>query len=98
MGRIPPAPSWRGSSSPQAFGLRRGLGLENLRADASPPDAAHTLPELHLAMLPQALQRPDHGYMWAGTGASGTEMGLFLCNEQKAEHRGSLGPPSDRAL
>lgn len=89
VGRIPPAPSGCGSSSPQAFGLCRGLGLENLPADASPPDAAHTLPELHLATLPQALQRPDHGYVWARTGASGTKMGLFLCNEQKAECTGA---------
>ena len=97
VGRTPPAPSRRGSASPQASGLLRGWGLENLPADVSPPDAAHTLPGLHLATLPRALQRPDHSYMWARTGASGTKMGLFLCNEQRAEHRGSLGPPSDRA-
>lgn len=73
-----------------------GWGLENLQRDVPPPGVARALPGLHLATLPRVLQRPEHGYVWAGTGASGTKMGPFLCSEQTPVHRGSSGSHSDR--
>lgn len=97
-GQDAPAPSWCGSSSARAFGLFRGGegGLENLQRDVPPPGVARALPGLHLATLPRVFQRPEHGYVWAGTGASGTKMGPFLCSEQRPVHRGSSGSHSDR--
>ena len=73
-----------------------GVWLKNLPRDVPPPGVAHTLPGLQLATLPRVFQRPEHGYVWAGTGASGTEMGPFLCSEQRPVHRGSSGSHSDR--